>query len=75
MPRRVARRRNYDVAFVGTGIKPVTPELRDRDAVRRILGRPPSQEFMDAYDVSVADYIAHRAAISWSATIRLGGDA
>ena len=66
MPRRVASRRNYDVAFVGTGIKLVTPELRDRDAIRRILGRPPSQEFMDAYDIIVADYIAHRATVSRS---------
>lgn len=67
MPRRVVRQRNYDVPFVGTGIKPVTPELRDRDAVRRILGRPPSQKFMDAYDIEVANYIAHRAAVSRSA--------
>jgi hypothetical protein len=66
VPRRVARQRNYDVSFVGNGIKSVTPEVRDRDAISRILGRPPSHEFMDAYNTIVTAYIAHRAAVSRS---------
>ena len=64
MPRKVARQRNYDIPFVGSGLAPVTLGPRERAEVTRILRRSPSPEFMRAYSFMLANYIAHRSAVT-----------
>jgi hypothetical protein len=67
VPRKVASPRNYDIPFVGYGIKPVPLGRREKDEIRRTLKRQPSDEFLSAYGTVLAYFIDHRRTVARSA--------
>lgn len=63
MPRREPRIRRYEVVFVGGDLGRPKLDQRKIDAIARVLGSNPSQEFLKAYSRLLSTYAAHAAAV------------